>query len=113
MRFYNRPRRYCGIDVHVKTMGIAAKTALCPFKRRRSMRRTLIAVMLGAFALGGAALAQTRRSASPPGSSATEVGGKYDVRAGYVGGKWIEIRYGRPIKRGRDLFGPPEFADAL
>jgi len=23
----------------------------------------------------------------------------------YRNGKWIEITYGRPIKRGRDLFG--------
>ncbi len=37
-----------------------------------------------------------------------EVGGKYDPKAAeptYQGGKWIEITYGRPIKRGRDLFG--------
>lgn len=58
-------------------------------------------------------IAQTERVASPAGSSATQVGGRYDPRAGYVGGKWIEIRYGRPIKRGRDLFGPPDFAEAL
>jgi hypothetical protein len=59
------------------------------------------------------ALAQPRRIASPPGVSATEVGGRHDEREGYVGGKWIEVRYGRPIKRGRDLFGPPDFAEAL
>ena len=35
------------------------------------------------------------------------------MREGYVGGRWIEIRYGRPIKRGRDLFGPSDFAEAL
>jgi DUF2911 family protein len=58
-------------------------------------------------------LAQSRRTASPPGMSATEVGGRYDEREGYVGGKWLEVRYGRPIKRGRDLFGPSDFADAL
>jgi hypothetical protein len=57
--------------------------------------------------------AQSRRIPSPPGSSATEVGGRYDEREGYVGGRWMEIRYGRPIKRGRDLFGPSDFADAL
>lgn len=56
---------------------------------------------------------QTRKPASPPGSSATQVGGRHDEREGYVDGKWIEIRYGRPIKRGRDLFGRPDFADAL
>ncbi len=56
---------------------------------------------------------ETRRIASPAGVSATEVGGRYDERAGYVGGKWIEVRYGRPIKRSRDLFGPADYAEAL
>lgn len=56
---------------------------------------------------------QTRRVASPPGGSATEVGGRHDEREGYVAGKWLEIRYGRPIKRGRDLFGPADYAEAL
>ena len=37
----------------------------------------------------------------------------YDERAGYVGGQWIEIRYGRPIKRGRDLFGPDDYREFL
>jgi hypothetical protein len=54
-----------------------------------------------------------RRVASPAGASATEVGGRHDEREGYVGGRWLEVRYGRPIKRGRDLFGPPDFVDAL
>jgi hypothetical protein len=54
--------------------------------------------------------AQGGRPASPAGSSATQVGGKYSTPAGadepvYGGGKWIEITYGRPIKRGRDLWG--------
>jgi len=54
--------------------------------------------------------AQGGRPASPAGSSATQVGGKYTTPAGadeplYSGGKWIEITYGRPIKRGRDLWG--------
>lgn len=38
------------------------------------------------------------------------MGGEYEKPAGadepvYTGGKWIEISYGRPIKRGRDLWG--------
>jgi hypothetical protein len=57
--------------------------------------------------------AQPRPVASPPGSSATEVGGRYDERRGYVEGKWIQITYGRPIKRSRDLFGPTDYAEAL
>src|SRR5262245_10364692 len=57
--------------------------------------------------------AQTGRPASPVGASAAEVTGRYNERGAYIGGKWIEIRYGRPVKRGRDLFGPPDFAEAL
>ena len=63
--------------------------------------------------IGGTALAQERRIASPAGRSATQVGGTYDERAGYAGGRWIEIRYGRPIKRGRDLFGPADYREFL
>ena len=58
-------------------------------------------------------IAQERRIASPAGRSATEVGGHHDVREGYVGGQWIEVRYGRPIKRGRDLFGPDDHREFL
>jgi hypothetical protein len=72
----------------------------------------LLAIVLAAAAFAPAA-AQTRRIASPPGASATQVGGRHDEREGYVGGKWLEVRYGRPIKRGRDLFGPEDFAEAL
>ena len=52
--------------------------------------------------------AQGNRPASPAGASATQIGGKYvNISDGsvYQGGKWIEITYGRPIKRGRDLWG--------
>jgi hypothetical protein len=73
------------------------------------MRRRLIAtgavalaMTVGMFAQGGA------RPPSPAGTAATQVGGTYD-RSGdepvYKNGKWIEITYGRPIKRGRLLFG--------
>jgi DUF2911 family protein len=54
------------------------------------------------------AFAQGGRPASPAGTAATQVLGKYDTSGGepvYRNGKWIEITYGRPIKRGRDLFG--------
>ena len=58
-------------------------------------------------------LAQGRRIASPPGDSVAELGGQYDVRAGYFGGRRVEIRYGRPLKRGRDLFGTDDFVEFL
>lgn len=49
------------------------------------------------------------RPASPRGTAETQVAGEYvkddKGRQQYRGGKWIEITYGRPIKRGRDLFG--------
>ena len=76
------------------------------------MRRPILAAGVIAVILSVSATAQ-RRVASPPGGSSTEIGGKVDEREGYVGGKWIEIKYGRPIKRGRDLFAPPDFAEAL
>ena len=60
-----------------------------------------LAMTMGIFAQGGG------RPASPAGTAATQVGGTYD-RSGeepvYRNGKWIEITYGRPIKRGRTLF---------
>ena len=47
-----------------------------------------------------------RRITSPDGHAATEIRGHYEgaEEPVYVGGKWIEISYGRPIKRGRDLW---------
>jgi hypothetical protein len=63
---------------------------------------------VAALVLGAGLLAQGGRPASPAGSSATQVGGKYDTSGAepvYKGGKWIEITYGRPIKRGRNVFG--------
>src|SRR5690242_2224121 len=74
------------------------------------MKSLLSAVALILASAGAIMLAQSARIASPPGSSATEIGGKYvdDPVEGqvYRGGKWIEITAGRPIKRGRDLWGP-------
>lgn len=49
------------------------------------------------------------RPASPVGTAQTQVAGEYTKdekgRERYQGGKWIEITYGRPIKRGREVFG--------
>jgi len=71
--------------------------------------RELIAAGIGALALTAGVLAQGERDASPAGTAATEVLGEYDMSATpqpvYKGGKWIEITSGRPIKRGRDVFG--------
>jgi hypothetical protein len=72
------------------------------------MIRRLIATGSAALAITASVLAQGGgRPASPAGTAATQVGGAYD-RSGdepvYKNGKWIEITYGRPIKRGRTLF---------
>ena len=40
-------------------------------------------------------------------------GDTFDGRAGFVGGHWVEIRYGRPIRRGRDLFAPSDYVEFL
>jgi hypothetical protein len=79
----------------------------------RAMKQTIVSVLIVTAAMAGLLSAQPRRLASPAGTSATEVGGRHDDREGYVGGKWLEIRFGRPIKRGRDLFGPRDYAEAL
>jgi hypothetical protein len=57
-------------------------------------------------------VAAAQRIASPLGHTSIELGGKYvavdkpGLPPRYEGGKWIEITYYRPIKRGRaDLFG--------
>jgi hypothetical protein len=78
------------------------------------MKRTLIAaacalcLMCLAWMSSAVAVAQGGRQPSPEGVSAAQVGGKY-VGGGeapsYQGGKWIEILYGRPLKRGRELWG--------
>ena len=74
-------------------------------------RLPLIVLTVGMVMMVGHA--QPRRPASPAGSSAAQIGGVFDARTGYVNGRWIEIRYGRPLKRGRDLFGPADFVDFL
>jgi Protein of unknown function (DUF2911). len=72
------------------------------------MKFRLLATSAMALAIGASVWAQGGRPASPAGTAATEIGGKYDTSGAepvYKGGKWIEITYGRPIKRGRDVFG--------
>jgi len=82
---------------------------------RRSISAAVVGVLAGAALLvnlnaARAVQGTSSRPASPAGSSATQVGGSYATPPGadepvYQGGKWIEITYGRPIKRGRDLYG--------
>ena len=72
------------------------------------------AVFAALAAAQDAPRAQERRILSPPGHSAVQVGGNFDpVQYGYLGGAWIDVYYGRPLKRGRDLFGPPDWAEML
>lgn len=69
----------------------------------------LAVVAIAALVAGSLAQAPVRKPASPAGTAATQIGGKYvEVQGGqrYQDGKWIEVTYGRPIKRGRqNLFG--------
>lgn len=69
-------------------------------------------VTLAVTAAAAAVLAAQQppaRPASPAGSAVAQVGGKYEKNAQgrerYTGGKWIEITYGRPLKRERNLWG--------
>ena len=56
-----------------------------------------------ALALGTTLDAQ-ERPLSPRGEASTHLGGTYEGRS-YVGGSWVVVDYGRPILRGRDMFG--------
>lgn len=72
--------------------------------------RKLGVIALALAASGSLIVAQQpSRPASPKGSAATQVGGKYvktERGQRYEGGKWIEISYSRPILRGRSgVFG--------
>jgi hypothetical protein len=57
--------------------------------------------------MSAAVAAQGRRIPSPAGTAATEIRNKRNVADEVIpgSGKWIEITSGRPIKRGRDLWG--------
>jgi DUF2911 family protein len=76
-------------------------------------RLIVVASMCGV--IGSVLLAQGTRPLSPTRTAAANVLGKYVKPAGrgapalggetYEGGKWIEITYGSPLKRGRELWG--------
>ncbi|MCJ7485875.1 MAG: DUF2911 domain-containing protein [Candidatus Aminicenantes bacterium] len=74
-------------------------------------RHSWMLAVAGIAILVAGSLAQTpvRKPASPAGTAATQIGGKYvEVQGGqrYQDGKWIEVTYSRPIMRGRqNLFG--------
>src|SRR5437763_3935613 len=73
------------------------------------MVRKSIAFFACTMAIGALTFAQGGKPLSPAGTAAAQVGGKWTTTSNgestYTGGKWIEITYGRPIKRGRDVFG--------
>src|SRR5215471_3812603 len=75
------------------------------------MKRVAAAAIMAVLSISDSISAQRDgRPPSPAGVSATQVGGTYVTVPGiadpqYQGGKWIEIIYSRPIKRGRDLWG--------
>jgi hypothetical protein len=71
--------------------------------------RALVLAVTLMVATGLAALAQAPKPASPAGTAAAQVLGKYVKGArgeSYQEGKWIEVTYGRPILRARqNIFG--------
>jgi len=80
------------------------------------MMRTLVSLGITLTLAAAVPLAQQppARLMSPEGSAQTQVLGKWTKgerpsfaagRETYLGGRWIEITYGRPLQRGRDLFG--------
>jgi Protein of unknown function (DUF2911) len=78
------------------------------------MRHRIAAVSTFLFASALLGAQQANRPMSPDGSAQAQVLGKWTKgerpaftlgRQQYEGGKWIEITYGRPLERGRDLFG--------
>ena len=80
------------------------------------MTRARLLFTLGAIclvAMSARLSAQERRIMSPAGGSAIQTGGYYDPVRGFVNGDWIEVRYGRPLKRGRDIFGADDYREHL
>jgi hypothetical protein len=82
------------------------------------MTRKVVAGIVALSATSALLVAQGgARPMSPEGTAQTQVLGTWTKgerpaftlgRENYQGGKWIEITYGRPLQRGRDLFGSGE-----
>lgn len=81
----------------------------------RTIRHSIgCAALLVLVPLSGGTDAQERRIMSPQGRSATQVGGSpFDPVRGFVNDKWIEIIYGRPLRRGRPIFSPDDYREFL
>lgn len=88
------------------------------------MGRRSVTVIAAGIAMSVALGAQqAARPMSPAGSTHAQVLGKWTKgkqpaftlgRETYVDGKWLEITYGRPLQRGRDLFGSgPNYGKAV
>src|SRR5262245_40369863 len=89
------------------------------------MTRRWMAPVFVVFVIVALARAQepAPRPMSPAGSAQTQVLGTWEKgpnpaftlgREVYRNGKWIEITYGRPLQRGRDLFGSgPNYGKAV
>lgn len=79
------------------------------------MKRNVMTGIAALVATGAGLMAQGGgKPMSPEGSAAAQVLGKWVKgerpaftvgRENYIGGKWIEITFGRPLQRGRDLYG--------
>jgi len=78
---------------------------------------TVAVFVAPAFGVDRARIQSTNKPMSPDGIAATQVLGHWSKsdtlqftvgRQKYEGGKWIEVRYGRPLERGRDVFGAGE-----
>src|SRR5262245_10695311 len=106
-------------DVTQVESGAEVRMAGFNQSRKTSVPRRLLTATVLPFVARTWVLAQggAARPMSPDGSAQTQVLGKWVKgerpaftlgRESYQGGKWIEITFGRPLQRGRDLFGSGE-----
>ncbi len=82
-------------------------------RTRLALATSLACAAAAALAFAPGAAAQDR-PLSPAGHSATQVAGAtFDAQYGSLHGPWLDVYFGRPIKRGRDLYGLPDWVEAL